>query len=247
MAGMGKIGVVGLVTWAWVANMAPAGVILVPNGSFELPQLAVAPPYAGSTIEVWQKAPVPAWWAGAGYSSDQWRDAGGIFVNVDPTYNTPIDNVDGNQVGFMFSPPGYELFQELTDTFEAGQSYQLIVAIQGGGYGMQLDVPMAIGLYYVDDTGARVTIGSTLAPNTNATADQTHLTDYQLDLPVVRASDAWAGKSIGIQLYSAATFANTGGFWVFDNVRLTSAVPEPAAAILFAAATLGVATRRRKK
>lgn len=232
------------VCFAVLSSVAWAGAIIVPNASFESPQLAVAPPFAGSTITNWHKAPVPAWWSGAGYSSEQWRDAGGIFVNVDPTYNTPIDNVEGNQIAFMFSPPGYELYQDLTDRYEPGQSYHLIVGVQGGGYGMQLGVPLAINLYYRDSSNNRVVIGSVLAPNANASPDQTHLTDYQVNLPVVTELDPWAYQTIGIQLISAASFDNTGGFWVMDNVRLTS-IPEPATLSILAVMPVGLLMRRR--
>lgn len=240
-----------VIGWSALCAIVPAvgwaAQIPVLNASFEDPQLAVAPPFAGSTIADWHRAPVPDWWSQAGYSSDQWRDASGVFVNVDPTYNTPIDNADGNQIGFMFSTPGYELYQDLTSTYVPGQSYRLVVGVQGGGYGMQPGVPLAINLYYRDLADNRVVIDSVLAPNdnTNVGGDQTHLTDYQLDIPVVTALDPWANRPIGIQLISAATIDNTGGYWVMDNVRLSS-VPEPALLSILSISSFGLLARRRR-
>jgi hypothetical protein len=221
---------------AWSAT------INVPNGSFETPYVDMVSPYATSVISDWQKAPVPAWWTGAGYSAQQWTDSIGVFVNVP---FAPIDNVDGRQGAFMFAPPGCELFQDLTDTFHVGQSYHLTVGIEGGGYGMQAGVPMEIRLYYRDAGSNRVTVGASVASNTNTTGNLTHLTDYQLDIPTVTAGDAWAGKNIGVQLISTADFTNGGGYWDIDNVRLT-ATPEPATMMLMAAGA-GILWARRRR
>ncbi|OQA00544.1 MAG: hypothetical protein BWY71_00693 [Planctomycetes bacterium ADurb.Bin412] len=217
-----------------------AGTINVPNGSFEAPYVDMVSPYATSSISDWQKAPVPQWWLDAGYSTQQWTDSAGVFVNVP---FQPVDNVDGRQAAFMFSPPGCELFQDLAATFEIGQSYTLTVGIEGGGYGMKPGVPMEIRLYYRDDTGNRIPVGSTEVINTNASGVMSHLTDYQLDIPAVLADDAWAGKNIGVQLISTVSFEDSGGFWNIDNVRLIS-IPEPISLTLLALGTLVL--RRRQ-
>jgi autotransporter-associated beta strand protein len=194
--------------------------ISVPNGSFESPALANASPYAGPDIAVWQKSPAPAWWTQAGYSAEQWTDSAGVFVNVP---FAPVAGADGNQLAFMFSVPGYELYQTLSTTYQVGQSYQLTVGIQGGGYGMQIGCPMAIELYYPDAGGNRIPIGSTTILNNNATGVLSQLTDYTLTIPAVAATQAWAGQPIGIDLVQTATTAQAGGYWDIDNVRLTAA------------------------
>ena len=231
-----------LVVLPLLASPVLSAPIAIPNASFESPYVDMVSPYATSSISDWQKAPVPAWWTGAGYSAQQWTDSAGVFVNVP---FQPIDNVDGRQAAFMFSPPGYELYQDLAATFVAGQSYHLTVGIQGGGYGMQLGVPMEIRLYYRDGDGNRVTIGATEATNTNGTGVMNHFTDYVLDIPTVAAGDPWAGKNIGVQLISTASFDNSGGFWNIDNVRL-EAVPEPASIALLTAGLGMVLARRRR-
>ena len=235
--------VVGAVMAAALAQPLWAGVIPVPNGSFESPYVDMVSPYATSTISDWQKAPVPAWWLGLGYSEQQWIDSAGVFVNVP---FTPIDNVDQRQAAFMFATPGVELFQDLTATFEVGWSYHLAVGIEGGGYGMLVGVPMEIRLYYRDAGGNRVAVGATIATNANATGDITHLTDYQMDIPIVAVGDAWAGKTIGVQLIQTVDPLDAGGFWVLDNVRLTT-VPEPTTLGLLALGIAGWGLRRRRR
>jgi autotransporter-associated beta strand protein len=203
---------------------APAQPITVPNYSFESPALAYAPPYAAPEIDDWQKAPVPAWWTAAGNSAEQWTDACGVFVNVS---FAPVAGCDGNQLAFMFSVPGYELYQTLSNSYQVGQSYQLTVGIQGGGYGMQVGCPMAIELYYPDANGNRIAVGSTTVLNNNSTGTLSQLTDYTLTVPAVTASAPWAGQPIGIDLVQTATSAQAGGYWDIDNVRLTATTPPP--------------------
>jgi hypothetical protein len=211
----------------------------IPNGSFEDPALPYAPPFASPSISDWQKAPVPAWYTAAGYTAEQWADSSGTFVNV--TY-APIDNLDGNQLAFMFSVPGYSLSQDLAATFQTGNSYHLIVGIEGGGAGMPLGCPMETMLYYRDGSGNQVTVGTEVVTNTNPTTTLSHLTDYTLDIPAVAASDPWAGKNIGVELLQTG---NSGGYWDIDNVRLTTtAVPEPGSLALLTVGLGMLAVRR---
>ena len=199
--------------------------ITVPNYSFDSPALPYAPPYASPEIDDWQKSPVAAWWTAAGYSAEQWTDSAGVFVNVS---FEPVAAADGSypaQLAFMFSAPGYELYQTLGNTYQVGQSYQLKVGIQGGGYGMQLKCPMAIELYYPDASGNRIPVGSTTVTNNNSSGVLSQLTDYTLTIPAVAAGSAWAGQPVGIDLVQTATTAQAGGYWDIGNVRLTATGP----------------------
>jgi hypothetical protein len=55
----------------------------------------------------------------------------------------------------------------------------------------------------------------------------THFIDFPVQVPTVKASDAWAGQHIGIQLLSSIIDPTlSGGYWDVDNVRL-SAVTVP--------------------
>ncbi|MGA2035920.1 MAG: PEP-CTERM sorting domain-containing protein [Thermoguttaceae bacterium] len=220
--------------------------IPIPNGSFEDPTVGNAAPYASPDMSDWQKSPPPSWWAGTGASTDQWYQSVGTFLNVP---FEPIDNVDGNQAAFMFSNPGLEISQQLTNTFQVGTSYQLTVGIAGGSYGMAIGCPMEIGLYYLDGSGNQVMAGTTTVVN-DATLAQgsyvTHLTDYQLTIPAVAASDPWAGQNIGVALIQTADLSNAGGYWDIDNVRLTATTaPEPGSIALLVAGLAMLVLRRR--
>jgi hypothetical protein len=225
---------------------ARADIVNIPNASFESPVVADAPPYATDAIDSWQKTPAPAWWTaptsqgGLGYPAAQWYQGVGTFLN----HGNVIDNTDGSQEAFLFSSPGLGLYQDLAATYQVGRSYHLVVAFEGGGYGMAAGVPVGIVLYYRDNVGQMVPVGSATYLNANTTNPLTHLTDCPLDIPAVGAGDAWAGKSIGVEIVATNDFTAMGGYWDLDNVRLTSSVPEPACAALLLAGA-GMLIRRR--
>ena len=212
-----------------LASPAPADTIPIPNGSFEAPIVNGAP-YATPNMSDWQKSPPPAWWTDKGYTSDQWNNAVGTFVNVPYAW---IDNLDPSggtsvhqQAAFVFSDLGLQISQTLSTTYQVGSSYQLTVGIEGGGYGMALGVPMQIELYYLDGGGNQVPVGTTTVLNDLTLAGTgdyiTHLPDRVLTIPAVAASDPWAGQNIGVALVQTAGTANAGGYWDIDNVRLVA-------------------------
>ena len=60
----------------------------------------------------------------------------------------------------------------------------------------------------------------------------THFVDFQVQVPGVKATDAWAGQSIGIQLLATPDFKQSrtypwGGYWDVGNVRLTEGIYVP--------------------
>ena len=82
-----------------------------------------------------------------------------------------------------------------------------------------------ISLYYRDLASNMVTVAATTITNTQTLfPTNTHFTDFQVRTPIVQASDAWAGKHIGIRLASTVGFDLQGGYWDLDNVRLTESV-----------------------
>ncbi len=222
--------------------------IPIPNSSFELPFVFNFAPYATATIASWQKSLAPAYFytnftqgpsestaAFQARVNDSWHNNAGIFLNVP---QAPIDNVDGRQSGFIFALPGNELYQDLSFTtgpstgspitYQAGLSYQLSFRIDGGGYGMELGVPLDFNLYYRDTSitsgDNRVNVGSFVVSNTHnpdPTTSISHLIDYTLNVPAAQSA-AWIGKQIGVQIYSPYDDANTGGYWDVDYLRLTS-------------------------
>ena len=217
-------------------GLIKAAAIVVPNASFELP----ATGYASPNIESWQKSPKPDWYVeGGGF---YWSQLTGAFRNQPPNDPTHIDNCDGNQAMWLFAVPEVAIFQDFDSvdwndpapshafdaTFEVGKSYRLTVGVIGGGGGMLEGVTLEISFYYRDSASNRVTVARTSITNTPALfPNTTHLVNFTVDLPFVKANDAWAGHNIGVQFLSTVdTNLQSGGYWDLDNVRL-SAIDQP--------------------
>ncbi len=206
---------------------------IVPNGSFESP----ATDFADARVGAWQKASEPGWYMGGG--GFPWDQLMGQFLNTTNGSPNRIDNVEGNQAAFIFALPDVAIFQDYnsiggTNTapthgfnakFQAGKSYSLTVGLLGGGGGMSNGVMFEISLYYRDAASNRVTIASTTITNTSFLfPTSTHLTDFQVLVPIVQTGDAWAGKNIGIRVASTVGFDLQGGYWDVDNVRLVESL-----------------------
>jgi len=227
------------------SNSLLAQPIPVPNGSFETPTPPPGFP-ASPQVDNWLKAPQPPGIPLPGGIT--WEQLAGVFPNTPVGAVDHIDNVDGNQAAYMFAIPGVALFQQLNSVFEAGNSYHLTLGILGGG-GITEGSSFLMSLYYLDGANNPVTVAAT--PITYSAAgfpNPTHLYDFSVNLGTVQASDAWAGRNIGIQLLS--TFGTGAGYWDVDNVRLV-AVPEPGTMALFALGAGGLLlarwrTRRQK-
>jgi len=210
-----------------------AGTIFVPNGSFEMP----ATEFAGPDMDAWQKSPAPMWYPPE--SPFPWDQLSGQFLNTSNGAADHIVNMDGQQGAFLFAVPELALFQDfntisgsngapthlLNAQYEAGKSYTLTVAALGGGGGMSNGVTLEISLYYRDASNSIITVGSTTITNSaELFPTNTYFTDFEVRVPAVQASDAWAGKRIGIQIASTVGFELQGGYWDLDNVRLTESV-----------------------
>jgi hypothetical protein len=211
-----------------------AGPILVPNGSFESP----VTPFVNTHIDFWQKPPKPDWYVESGGYG--WTNLTGVFLNTPATSYDHIHNCDGKQALWLFADPEVGLFQdyESTDwnhstpmhafaaTFQIGASYELTVGVIGGGGNMLKGVGLDVSLYYRDEASNKVTVALTSITNSVAVfPNTTNLVDFHVHVPVVKASDAWAGRHIGIQLMSTVSSNMQGGYWDFDNVRLFETLP----------------------
>ena len=210
----------------------------VPNYSFESPTIPPVSPYAAPDIDYWQKSPQPAWYDPSQNDNTPWDDLMGEFYNV-PFPGQFIDNCTGNQAAFMFALPDVALFQDfdsfsgtnapthaLSAAFSPGKAYSLTVGLIGGGGGMAQGATFQLALYYRDASKNMVTVAATAVTNTTAAfPTNTHLVDYQVQMPGVKATDPWAGQHIGIQLLSTVGFDLVGGYWDLDNVRLAETVP----------------------
>jgi len=235
-----RLAVVTLCTVGLVAGAGAlqAAALYIPNSSFESPIVPPVAPYAGPDMDSWQKTPQPAWYDPSQNFDTPWSYLMGTFYNV-PSPDKFIDNCDGSQAAFLFALPEAGIFQDYnsisgTNTapshafnakFKVGSSYNLTVGVLGGGGGMKPDATLQLSLYYLDANSNRVTVASTSITNNALNfPTNTHLTDYQVQVPGVQASDPWAGKNIGIQLLSTTGFELAGGYWDLDHVRLNETV-----------------------
>jgi hypothetical protein len=206
-----------------------AGVIVVPNRSFESP----ATPFVSINIDSWQKSPKPADYIETG--GYQWTQLTGIFKNTPSNSADHIDNCDGNQALWVFAVPGAGLFQDYDSIdwrdlppnhqFNAviapGRTYHLTVGVIGSGGGMMPGATLDLSLYYRDAASNQIMVAVTTLTNDPATfSNTTHLVDCRVDVPLVKPTDPWAGQHLGIQFKSTVTTNLQGGYWDLDNVRL---------------------------
>lgn len=237
---------------------AGAAAISVPNGSFE--SQVAGPPYGVDTrIDSWQKVPKPGYFDETAFGFT-WDQTMGVFANTPVGAANHIDNMAGNQGAYILAFPQAGMFQDYNSldwnhstpthdfnaVFQVGNSYQLTLGLIGGGGGMTAGSIFQMSLYYRDDANNMVTIGALpITYTTDLFSNTTHFVDFTLNLGQVQATDAWAGKNIGIELESV--YGTGAGYWDLDNVRLTSAVPEPTSLSLGVLGFAGLVIRRRLK
>ncbi len=201
----------------------------IPNWSFESPTTTFADP----RLDAWRKTPKPDWFD---ESRGTWDQLSGVFLNTAPGASDHIDNIEGSQASFLFSVPTAGFYQDLSSTFEAGNSYRLTAGFIGGGGNMPEGATLLLGLYYRDLASNMVTIAATTITNTKAVFPAaTHFIDFSTDLSTVQSSNAWAGKNIGVEIIATPSpeLAAGGGYWDIDNIRLGPPVPENAFSLTF--------------
>ncbi|MGP8240125.1 MAG: hypothetical protein ACLQVW_32580 [Limisphaerales bacterium] len=213
-----------------VDNVRLVEAISVPNYSFESPDIGTNSPYAAPVLDSWEQSPQPYWYVPANFGGSPWAYLVGTFYNLPnftnatATNTTYIDNCDGIQAAFLFSVPQVAIFQDINATFNAGKAYTLTVGLIGGGGNMADGSTFQLSLYYRDASSNMVTVAATTVTNTAANfPTDTHLVDFQVQVPGVKVTDAWAGKSIGMQLLATPDSYDPeqwGGYWDVDNVRL---------------------------
>ena len=214
-----------------------AGPLSLPNASFESPIAPRISPYAGPDMDYWQKSPQPTWYDPSTNYNTPWDYLMGTFYNV-PFPGLLIDNCDGSQAAFLFAVPEVAIFQDYdsisgTNTtpshafdahFNTNCAYTLTVGVIGGVSGappLFEGATLRLSLYYRDAASNMVMVAATTVTNSaQLFPSNTHFVDFSVYVPGVRASDAWAGQNIGVQIASTVPFDKAGGYWDLDNVRL---------------------------
>jgi PEP-CTERM motif len=235
------------------ADLLQAQPISVPNFSFELQSAAGFPQGANPNVDSWQKIAEPAYYTPTfGSFGIPWFGTAGVFID-----SNPYGNHLGTQAGYILAVPQVTLFQdydtspthEFDGTFEIGKAYNLTIGV----FGKTSIAPgstLELSLYYRDNLANRVKVGSTVITYSSTEfpiTPQLNLIDYQVNVPIVQAGDAWAGQKIGIQLESTVSIPQTSfGNWDFDNVRLT-AVPEPGTIALLGLGVGGLLVARLRR
>jgi thiamine pyrophosphokinase len=188
---------------------------IIPNASFEWPRAD----FASAEMDFWQKAPQPIWYQDPQFP---WVQLMGQFLNTSNGSPNHIDNMDGEQAAYLFALPDVALsYEEASKKFEQGKSYSLTVGVLGGGGGMSNGATFELSLYYRDANSNQVTVAAMSITNTlSLFPNNTHLTDFSVQAPVVKGHEPWAGKPIGIRLASTVGFDLLGGYWDIDDVRL---------------------------
>ena len=208
-----------------------AASIALPNSSFESP----ATIFVDTRIDAWQKTAKPDWYDETG--GFLWDQLSGVFANTVMSDPRHIDNMNGTQALYLFAVPQVGIFQDYDSTdwahttathdfnarFEVGKSYQLIAGVIGGGGGMSNGATLLLALYYrLDPTNTVIVAATNIMHTSSNFPSTTHFLDCHADLPPVQPGDPWAGKNIGIQLYSTVNPLLSGGYWDVDNIRLIS-------------------------
>lgn len=191
------------------------------------------------------------------FTDEQWNQSTGIYYNYPFTQTGPNPdfhpNMDGSQAAYLFAAPLVELSQTLTDplaVYTPGVSYKLSLDVIGAGGGMPDGVTLGYALYYFNGGGQRTIFSESSVVMSPALDDRTNFTNFSFTSPEVLAGDAWAGRTIGILIYSKTPLTGeesdfNNGYWDVDNVRL-QAVPEPGVAGWLVAAGAGWGLRRRR-
>jgi hypothetical protein len=216
--------------WGSAGGAASAVSVSVPNGSFESPQTL----FVDTNLDAWERTERPADYDESG--GFLWSQLTGVFRNPAATAADHLENCDGSQAVWLFAVPGAGIFQDYESRdwndaqpthafdvrFEEGKSYTLTVGVLGGGGGMVPEATLDLSLYYRGEGTNRIRVATTRVSN-DLSQPRNRFADYQVRVPVVRTSDPWVGRSLGIELLSTVTEAEAGGYWDLDHVRLETA------------------------
>lgn len=219
-----------------LASLLPAPLaaqpISLPNASFESP----ATEFVTTQVNGWQKVPKPEWFVES--ESQRWDQLSGLFLNSPAGQEGHKPNLDGSQALYLFAVPSVGLFQDhdsgsqgFDAVFEPGKAYKLTAGLVGGGGGMREGASLMLSLYHRQDPAPPGTVAFTNVVHSSALfPTTTSFVDVSLTTAVVKPTDPWAGKHIGVSLLSTILDPSlSGGYWDVDNIRL-EAIPGPPSA-----------------
>jgi len=149
--------------------------------------------------------------------------------------------MEGTQAAFVFTFPGAGFFQDFNSvggtntipshefnvSLDIGKSYTLIAALTSStNQPLTNGASIEISLYYRDALSNRVVLAANnVVYDTSVFTNILRFLDFSATIPVVRANDPWAGKTVGIDIESTTFNPDfITGVWDLDNVRLTEKV-----------------------
>jgi hypothetical protein len=207
-------------------DFAMGDIISIPNSSFESPALGPG------------EYTFFAYGNGENSTGDWVQShtaAAGTVNNNNGAFGAQPSGVNGTNVGWLVNGQG--IWQDLPDTFQVGQSYELTVAValRADMAGSPTDT-LRLNLFGGRDGLSPYVAGyvDLLSQDLSTTA----MADYTVTIPEVQSTDAWAGQKVGIWINNIVGGGGTG-YWL-DNVRLTT-VPEPSSVALIASALIVLA------
>ena len=206
-----------------VAAMTYAASITVPNFSFEEPDVAEGTPGA---VSGWTALLIGGGGTPAVRDPVNAQYAGGTGNNT----LLPGSAQGGQAAYFAFTENGSGMTTSIAGTtVQANTLYTLTVAL-----GDPLDRDpgtVFLRLTVNGSVAATTTISPTSIPSGT-------FTDFSVALGPFASNDSRVGGSLGIELRMSGGFRSAGYGADFDNVRLTSAVPEPTTLWAFACVAL---------
>jgi hypothetical protein len=215
----------------FASALSTPGTVIVPNGSFELPNLANGPGNAGEFFTT----EVIAGWSTFGAFNEGVQDPSAGRYNQNATTGAIIDpgqQADGDQFAFVnTSNSNAGITSAVVALTEKGTTYDLTVALGKG-----IDTAGLAGTYQIAFLVDGLPVG----------------TPVLVDAAAISAGDfvdfknTFIADSSGGALQLQLSFTGTGQAH-FDNVRLTAiAVPEPAVMSLLSLGGLALLRRNRR-
>jgi hypothetical protein len=209
------------------ASPAHAGVIDVPNYSFETP--TVSPYPALLTSPPWYMNGYGTVYEPFGPGTGTVAAGVGIFTNPSGSSVGHLTGADGNQLAYLFSNDGNGISQALVNpgnttqatVFTAGQSYTLTAAAANATAQPGPSAQLFLDLYYVDGGGQHNVAQTVLSPSQ---LSGTAVTDFSVSTALLAANNPAVGQQLNVGFFTSGT---GGGEFDIDNVRITSTTPEP--------------------